>query len=31
MVDAFAEISKKPEFFHARHGSDAVNIAMEQV
>lgn len=28
MVDAFEEITKKNEFLHERHGSDAVNVAM---
>ena len=31
MIEAFAEISKKTEYFHARHGSDAVVVALQQV
>lgn len=31
MVDAFSEIAKKSEYFHARHGSDTVLLCMEQV
>jgi len=31
MIDAFTEITKKNDFFHSRHGSDAVLLSLQQV